>query len=215
MIRLTSDNTHFVTAHQGLLTSDCDYFAEYFRNDRRTFEDKYVYGATIADRTISFKDGPNGNLPTLDVVKAFTQWLYTQVIPLPEEDIFTFLARAYIFGEKVIHPSFCNAIMDSFTYQHIRTRKLSFDTVIPLVYDQTAGHSRMRTLLADMYAYTLGEDEDAELEDVLVWFPKTFLMDAVAAMVRVRKVDGEGWWTHLEGAAYHYAEEEHEEAIRA
>jgi hypothetical protein len=72
MIRLTPDNIAFVTAHQGLLTSGSDYFAGCFRGDSYGFKDKYVYGAPIADRTINFKDGPNDNKPSLDVLKAFT-----------------------------------------------------------------------------------------------------------------------------------------------
>lgn len=107
-----------------------------------------------------------------------------------------------------MHPSFCNAVMDAFKYLHIRTQDLSFDTVIKLVFAQTAIGSPMRLLLANMYAYTLNEDADAELVDVLEFFPKSFLIDVVAAMVHMRKVDGEGWWTHFEGAAYHYVEAE-------
>jgi len=99
IIRLTPNNHDFVSAHRGLLTTDSDYFAEYFRPGPESYK-MYSYGTAYENNVISFHNTRDGNAPTIDVLKSYTQWLYTGTIPLPAENKFDHLARAYIFGEK-------------------------------------------------------------------------------------------------------------------
>lgn len=209
-IRLTPDNLTFVTAHRGLLIADSDYFAAYFGRSR-TSHKKYVYGASTDALTISFKDCADCNTPSLEVLKMFTQWLYTRAILLPIENKFEGLARAYIFGEKVMHKPFCDAVMDIFIDLHVSKRKTCFEDVIPLVYDHTWEKSPLRKVLADIYAWNL---EDGA-EDGLGELPKEFLMDVLAAMVKVRKPHSEGWWGHLDWAYdRYYVDDDTKETVK-
>jgi hypothetical protein len=182
-----------VTAHKGLLTAESVYFATYFASPN-------------ADHTISFAD-PAGITTDIDVLKTYTQWLYTRVLSVDgmlAENKFSLLARSYIFGEKLASPVFCNAVMVLFISLHVSTQKVAFGALVPLVYGETMEDSPLRLLLADMYAYTL--DSDPGLKDVLWELQKVFLVDVVAAMVGMRKVKGmwEKWWRHLEREAYHW-----------
>ncbi|KAF2827466.1 hypothetical protein CC86DRAFT_405592 [Ophiobolus disseminans] len=192
IIRFTPNNQDFVSAHRGLLTSGSDYFAGFFRPG----PSKYIYGTALAENVVSFVNCPDTLTPAMDVLQAYTQYLYMQVIPMPAEDKFTFLARLYIFGEAVVHATFCNAVMDTFIDLHVKTQKTSFDDVVPLVWERTPEASPMRKLLVDVYAHNL--EEDPGLVDVLEALPKGFLVRAMMAMAGVKGKE-QGCWEYLEG----------------
>jgi hypothetical protein len=141
--------------------------------------------------------------------------VYTGIIEIPKRSTeqpntdgpFTVIARAYVFSKKVLHATFCNAVVDAFVGMHVCTRTVQFPGCIKIVYEKTAASSPMRRLFADNYAYSLADDFG--LTDVLEGFLKEFLVDLIDLIAtRVRNKTDEDWSAHLEQERYHKAVKE-------
>lgn len=112
-----------------------------------------------------WKEGGTGvvNMPEdrSDVLIAYVNWLYTNVIPPfttgPSDD-YGRLARLYVFGEKIQDDAFCDQVttviakgFDSFNYR-------PSPTTTNLIYSGTPAGSPIRQLLLETYSAQSLED---------------------------------------------------------
>lgn len=154
------------------------------------------------------KDEPNViNLPEYytDTVKIHIEWLYSDEIPAKlymthkankrngEQDTreaeknFIVLAKAYIFGEKIMDSVFTKEV--SGKMQEILATSMSWPTAecVKLIYEWTPSNSPLRRLITSDLADTLWEEEpNCGVLDFLDTYPQKALVDALKAMVRAR-----------------------------
>jgi hypothetical protein len=152
---------------------------------------------------ISFKDcWPHD--PDMFELKVYTQWLYNgRLDHFPVTNgIYQDLAYLYVFGEQILDAVFCNAVMDVFTRMHGRQRYLPLGNIITMVYDQTKKGSKLREVVADMYAYRAVEN-GLGMKEFAEEMPKEFLVDVVVKMAGVREKKDEEWWVRLMEEGYY------------
>ncbi|KAJ4363807.1 hypothetical protein N0V95_001002 [Ascochyta clinopodiicola] len=111
------------------------------------------------------------------------------------------LRQGYVLGSKIVDTAYRNAIMDHFITIHVQMRKLTFGSVIDIVYKGTYDGSPMRRLLADMHAFIF-VDDIGKL-DVLDCKPKAFVKDFLKSVLMIRPNEVDEWWFYLETNTYH------------
>jgi hypothetical protein len=148
----------------------------------------------------------------LKVVKAYVRWLYRQEPPLPllgnkvVGNAFIFLAKAYVFGEKVMDTAFKNTIIDCTVANVVESNSFPGSRAMNIIYGGTPDGSPARRLIVDFYAYAAYVTSETD-----VWaknirnFSKELLVDVLIATVTKRPGLGKGPW---ESAAHLYHEED-------
>ena len=84
------------------------------------------------------------------VVKEYVKWLdrgriptmasLGRLTPSTADNVLLFLARAYVFGERIDDRVWMNDVMDAFTYVHIHDWRLELDDVILFTYKFSVSH---------------------------------------------------------------------------
>ena len=145
----------------------------------------------------------------LEVVKAYVRWLYRQDPPLPllnssVVNVYPFLAKAYVFGEKVIDTTFKDAVIDCIVARAVETKSFPTSQTMNIIYRGTLDGSPARRLMVDFCvdgAYVRPE-YDAWVQSIR-GFSKELLADVVVGMVQKRPSLNKNPWT---GASHLYHE---------
>jgi hypothetical protein len=126
------------------------------------------------------------------VFKAYLHWLYTSTIasPSPDPDStdvwYPFLAKLYVLGEELIDIRFKNCILDTFVTVAREARWYPTGHPIAIIYAGTPMNSPARRLMIDFFAYEAHSNDDSwtkQLQDC----PKEFVLDALVAIIKLRK----------------------------
>jgi len=160
------------------------------------------------------------------VVKEYVEWLgrgrlptmasLGRLTPSTADEVLMFLARAYIFGEQIDDRAWMNDVMDSFTYVHIHDWRLELDDVILFTYKFSDSHSRLRTLLADMFAYLLPNPEQLLSQDGIPLvqelrdLPSAFYRAVRCEMTHRTNCTPSCWRARLDHPSHYYIDEEGE-----
>ncbi|KAI4711927.1 hypothetical protein J4E89_003372 [Alternaria sp. Ai002NY15] len=160
------------------------------------------------------------------VVKEYVEWLdrgrlptmasLGRLTPSTADEVLMFLARAYVFGERIDDRAWMNDVMDCFTYVHIHDWRLELDDVILFTYKFSVPHSRLRTLLADMFAYLLPNPEQLLSQDgiplvqELSDLPSAFYRAVRCEMTQRTNCTPSCWRTRLDYPSHYYIDEEGE-----
>ena len=160
------------------------------------------------------------------VVKEYVEWLgrgrlptmasLGRLTPSTADEVLMFLARAYIFGEQIDDRAWMNDVMDSFTYVHIHDWRLELDDVILFTYKFSVSHSRLRTLLADMFAYLLPNPEQLLSQDGIPLvqelrdLPSAFYRAVRCEMTHRTNCTPSCWRARLDHPSHYYIDEEGE-----
>ncbi|KAF2629898.1 hypothetical protein BU25DRAFT_456324 [Macroventuria anomochaeta] len=113
------------------------------------------------------------------------------------------LAEQYVLRDKLLDDTYRNDIMEYFVTIHVWTRKLTFCSVMDVVYNGTNPGSPMRQLLADMHAFIVIDDVGKlEMMDDM---PEAFVKDVLKRVLVVRPngVDDWRWYLKKTGKMYH------------
>lgn len=140
--------------------------------------------------TVSFDDS--------DAFKSYLHWLHQGEIPCPckedlsEGDDHQFLAKLFVIGEELMDVPFKNAILDIIAY--LAASYCPGHEAISTIYQGTSPEAPIRKLLADLCAY-VAHDNDNSWVTAYKEYPQEALVDALAAMTRVRRSPGHRVWT--------------------
>ncbi|KAL1792841.1 hypothetical protein ACET3X_009348 [Alternaria dauci] len=149
-------------------------------------------------RTIDLSNYPVGT------VSDYIKWLYTNKISIDLrleaaedddeeraeqiEEIFIALARAYVFGGKIIDARYKNAVLQKlFKAQKILDWHMGSESV-EIIYEGTPPESPLRRLVADVVACKACDDADEGTGRMQFFddYPREALVDALKAVARVR-----------------------------
>lgn len=136
-------------------------------------------------------------LDEAEIYKIYAQWLYTGMLPssLGGSDnghtTFLTLAKAWVFGDKVLDSNFQNTIIDAIKERRVWERLASAvylsdlnDPVIPFIYNNTTKQSPLRRLLIDIWLQNWRSDWGCEFtEEQKEKIPKAFLLDITAMLL--------------------------------
>lgn len=146
------------------------------------------------------------------VVKAYANWLYFRTLPTPDEHSLAngtfkadcededmtkiddnhdlmdetqiFLARAYVFGEKVIDNQFKDTIIDCMIACTVKFGDCPSHTAMNILYQGTLANSPARRLIVDFWVYC-AHDSKGWAGSVKLHTPE-LIADALEAIVRKR-----------------------------
>ncbi|KAF2167897.1 hypothetical protein M409DRAFT_53847 [Zasmidium cellare ATCC 36951] len=121
----------------------------------------------------------------VEVVEAYLGWLYDGKIDPPTsprkakaDTTFPFMARLYVFGEKIQDTAFCNSVMDAITSildaPEWEILMPAFESV-KILYDGTAEDSPARKFFASYYQQNLGLAADAPASELHPEFARDLL----------------------------------------
>ncbi|KAI4655331.1 hypothetical protein J4E93_000043 [Alternaria ventricosa] len=160
------------------------------------------------------------------VVKEYVEWLdrgrlptmasLGRLTPSRADEVLMFLARAYIFGERIDDRAWMNDVMNSFTYVHIHDWRLELDDVILFTYKFSVSDSRLRTLLADLFAYLLPDPEQLLSQDAIPLveelrvLPAAFIRAVRREMMQRINCTPSCWRARLDHPSHYYVDEEGE-----
>jgi len=177
---------------KGLLLQGSGYFVEYFKKPNSRL---YNYSHHNTATEVRFDKYPNAIADNIDVIAAFSQWLYTGRLDPKLTLRCTSISRMYIFAEKIVSRKFANVVMDKFIETHCSLKMFELDEAVVNVYARTKVGSPMRALLADMYAYH--KSKDAGVIEALKHLSKEFVDDVLARMSKWRHSSAGDWRNHL------------------
>ncbi|KAJ4300774.1 hypothetical protein N0V90_002862 [Kalmusia sp. IMI 367209] len=126
-----------------------------------------------------------------EIVNAYIHWLYFQKLPIPDDEYFIFLARAYVFGEKIMDISFKNDLMAGMIALCNKSNKFP-SKVMNIIYEGTIGGSPMRRLLVDIDVNFAHEDK-GWIQDIQGYTAEA-LADVLLAMVAQRPATKKRPW---------------------
>jgi hypothetical protein len=140
--------------HRGVLCKSSKFF-------KRAMQPEWAERRTDAN-TLDLSDDP------VEIVTLYVQWLYYGQVPVTifkgddydsakrsceAGKIFATLAKAYIFGEKVMDATFRNAILLKFIETERVFRWYPEVDVAAIVYEGTTAGAPLRRLISDWIAY--------------------------------------------------------------
>jgi hypothetical protein len=178
--------------HKGLLLQGSDYFVEYFKSPKSKL---YKYSRYNTATEVRFDKYADIYPHHIDVITAFSRWLYTNRVDSKQTTQFETLARMYCFAELIANRKFANVVMDHFIDTHCSREKFQLDCIVGRIYRRTKVGSPMRALLADMYAHH--KAKDAGVMEALKHLPKEFVDDVLARMSKWRHSSAGEWRNHL------------------
>ncbi|KAF2130102.1 hypothetical protein P153DRAFT_396432 [Dothidotthia symphoricarpi CBS 119687] len=182
-------DTKTVTVHQGVL---CSGSSGFFKNAMKPEwmaqrDDPY---------TINLVDDP------LEAVKLYVNFLYFKTLPTPDlphkdekrsevtlrkiQGYLSVLARAYVFGEKILDIKFKNVVIQSFQTITRDYKVLPMKGFASLIYGGTPAGSPARRLFVDYVAYCACSDGKGAWHDVIETLPSEMLVDVTKRMIEVR-----------------------------
>jgi hypothetical protein len=186
---VVSAEVETVNVHQGLLCKSSEFFKRAMKPEWASLRED--------PHTIHLSED------TIEVVILYVRWLYRpelQVeVTMPEdnsdacrgvqsEKLYTELAEAYVFGEKILDASFKNAAVQKFLeVQRILTYSPG-PCSVAIVYAGTTTGSRLRHLITDLIAYNASGHESwgTYFEE----YPREALIDAIKAINTLRGRSG-------------------------
>lgn len=135
----------------------------------------------------------------INTVKIYAGWLYTGKVgihivkptnndgaknDLAMETIYVSLAKAYVFGEKVLDTKYKNAILQDILVAEKTLGYVMGQEAATIIYEGTTAGSGIRHLVCDFVAYNAG-DHPSWVSD-FVGYPRELLVDAIIVMSRIR-----------------------------
>lgn len=99
-----------------------------------------------------------------EVVKAYAHWLYFQQPPAPITHCvtkFPFLAKSYVFGEKVMDITFKNVVIDLVVAEAVASNTIPASESMDILYLGTPEGSPARRLMVDFCVDAAGGKSDA------------------------------------------------------
>ncbi|EMD61121.1 hypothetical protein GGP41_010024 [Bipolaris sorokiniana] len=172
-VKNSAGGTESFHVHQGVLCKSSKFFQNAMKQEWTRLKDKP-----------SVIDLPD---ECTETVKIYIEWLYLDKNPIKRhkkgkemqagdsEKIYVLLAKAYVFGEKIIDPKYKNEML-------INIESIS------IIYKGTPSNSPLRRLLATEFGLRLGDKPPlSDNLNFLDTFPKQALVDILKATVRERK----------------------------
>ncbi|KAF9701178.1 hypothetical protein EKO04_000631 [Ascochyta lentis] len=196
--KVQTDQGTFTVVHESVLRQSSNYF-------QNMCEPAYIQ-ARKNSRELSWS--PNSSFK--GITSTYVHWLYNGNVPTAVIDmsdktkvgaVLLGLAKEYVLGSQIIDTTYQNVIMDHFIAIHVRMRKLTFGSVIDVVYEGTHEGSPMRQLLADMHAFVIADDV-GKLE-MMYSKPRAFVEDVLKSVVTLSPNELDEWWRYLESKTYH------------
>ncbi|EUC35097.1 hypothetical protein COCCADRAFT_91597, partial [Bipolaris zeicola 26-R-13] len=190
-VKNTAGGTDNIHVHQSVLCQSSSFFQNAMKKEWAGSKDKpHVI-----------------NLPEdcTETVKIYIEWLYSNEIPAKlymthkanksngeqeareAEKNFIVLAKAYIFGEKIIDSVFTEEVSEKM--QEILATSMGWPTAecVKMIYEWTPSNSPLRRLITSNLEDTLWEDElNSGILDFLDTYPQQALVDALKAIVGTR-----------------------------
>jgi hypothetical protein len=138
------------------------------------------------------------------ITSIYMHWLYNGNFPVATiyvsdktkaGAVLLHLAEEYVIGTQIRDIKYRNAIMNAFIAIHVRMKKLTFRSVIDVVYNSMDPGSPMRQMLADMHALIVGDDV-SKLE-MIGHMPQAFVQDALKSVLVIRPNEVDEWWWYF------------------
>ncbi|KAI4697864.1 uncharacterized protein J4E84_000997 [Alternaria hordeiaustralica] len=137
-----------VDVHKDLISSSSEYFRKAISHE-----------SILSHRFIDLSDEKPHDF---DI---YCQWLYTRVLDakLDNHNGFSYLARMYVLGEKLIDRTFQNDVVDAIIYRHITARlsqkplryKVPDLEAIGIIYKGAPRKAPVIRLLVDLWAFNM------------------------------------------------------------
>ncbi|KAH3997786.1 hypothetical protein HBI56_203430 [Parastagonospora nodorum] len=178
-----AENVH---VHQGLLCRSSEFF-------KRAMKPEWA----------SLREDPNTIQLLEDSTKMvvfYVQWLYREELvldvphPAKEDDayraaksdiLYTRLAEAYVFGEKIMDVTYKNQVLRKFVAVQRNFYYSPGPTPVSIIYAGTPSGSRMRLLICDFIAYSASGD--ASWVTHFDGYPHETLVEAIKLMSTLRE----------------------------
>jgi hypothetical protein len=145
------------------------------------------------------------NLPEdpVNTVVNYVKWLYYDNVTVKPyeagtdtikkraeeaEKVFLLLAKAYVFGEKIMDTEYKNAVVKAMSDCQSRLNWSMGPESVSIVYNHTPSGSPLRRWITDRVAYVAHDDSKDEFGwmQLIDGYPQEALADAMKTLLRVR-----------------------------
>lgn len=182
-------DTETLNIHHGVLCKSSSFF-------RKAMKPEWIK----LEEQVAIIDLPDDSVQT---VSDYIRWLYSDNMGIKlyhaggdtrervaeeAEKVFVMLAKAYVFGEKIIDVKYKNAVAETMLAAIESSKWNLGPNSVDIIYKGTPSTSPIRRLIADKVAYQAHDDSRGGVGwmDFFDAYPREALVDAIKATVRVR-----------------------------